>query len=292
MKKLIVLIAAFAAICVPQVTLAQGSLAKNAKLAVQITEARKANAVLMRQYSWNTRTELMDQGAVKDIRIEMVNYGPSGQIQHTLLNDQGASLPGGFLRRKIAEKDKEKMEEYLKGLRGLLDQYTLPTAGKVLDFMNQASTTGPDSYGFLQMSGNGVVLPGDTLSIWSVAATRQTSKIAVTTFFQGDVVEVTAMFKTLPGGLTHVDYAEVTIPAKQLSVQVQNFNYIRNAPPPAVQKAEKKPAAGPPPAPASKGGASLQTMEQKLKDLKALLDQGLITQSDYDAKKAQILANL
>jgi hypothetical protein len=33
----------------------------------------------------------------------------------------------------------------------------------------------------------------------------------------------------------------------------------------------------------------LQSVEQKLKDLKSLLDQGLITQIDYDAKKAQIL---
>jgi len=33
-------------------------------------------------------------------------------------------------------------------------------------------------------------------------------------------------------------------------------------------------------------------MEQKLRDLKALLDQGLISQSDYEAKKAQVLQGL
>jgi hypothetical protein len=292
MKILKILLAGLIGVCAPEMTLAQSSLAVKANEAVKITEARKANAALMGQYSWHTRTELIDQGAVKDIRIELVNYRPDGQMQHTLLNDQGAPLPRGFLRRAMAEKEKEKMEGYLKGLRGLLDQYTLPTSGKVLDFMNQATTTGPDPAGQIQMTGRGVVLPGDTLSIWSNAATRQTSKIEVTTFYQGDVVEVTATFKRLPGGLTHVDYAEAKIPAKQLTVQVQNFNYIRNAPPPSVKKAEKKPAAGPPATPASKTGTSLQTVEQKLRDLKALLDQGLITQSDYDAKKAQILANL
>jgi len=31
-----------------------------------------------------------------------------------------------------------------------------------------------------------------------------------------------------PSGLNHVAYAEVTVPAKQLSVQVQNFDYNRN----------------------------------------------------------------
>jgi hypothetical protein len=291
MKILPLLMAGLMAIGLPQAVLAQGSLAKKASLAVQITEARKANAALMRQYSWNQRTELMDQGSVKDIRIDLVKNGPDGQLQHTLLNDQGAPLPRGFLRRAIAEKERERMEGYLKGLRSLLDQYTLPTAGKVLDFMDQAKTTGPDSYGFLQMTGNSVVLSGDTLTLWAVAATRKISKIAVTTFYQGDEVEVTAMFKTLPSGLTHVDYAEAAIPAKQLSVQVQNYDYIRIAPPPPVRKAEKKAAPRPAATPASKAAPSLQVVEQKLRDLKALLDQGLITQSDYDAKKAQILQN-
>jgi hypothetical protein len=44
------------------------------------------------------------------------------------------------------------------------------------------------------------------------------------------------------------------------------------------------PAAPPPPA-----VPSLQVAEQKLKDLKTLFDQGLISQSEYDAKKQQIL---
>jgi hypothetical protein len=289
MKILKILAAGMIAVCAPHLTLAQSSPAAKANEAVKITEARKANAILMRQYTWNSRTELFEQGEKKDIRIELVDYSPDGQIRHTLLNDQGAPLPRGFLRRAIAEKEKKKMEGYLAGLRGLLDRYTLPTAGKVLDFMNQATTTGPDPAGQIQMTGRGVILPGDTLSIWSKAATHQTSKIAVSTFYQGDVVELTATFKTLPSGLTHVDYAEVVIPVKQLTVQVHNFDYTGNAPAAAVQKVKKKPATGPPSTAATKKGTSLKVVEQKLKDLKTLLDKGLITQSDYDAKKAQIL---
>lgn len=37
-----------------------------------------------------------------------------------------------------------------------------------------------------------------------------------------------ATFKTLPSELNHVAYAEVTVPAKQQSVQVQNFDYNCN----------------------------------------------------------------
>src|SRR5215471_19182595 len=110
-----------------------------ADMVVRIMAARKANAALMRQYSWTSRTEVIDQGQVKDLRIDAVNYGPDGQLQRNVLNDQAAPLPLGFVRRRVAEFERQKVEEYLAGLRGLLEEYTLPTAGKVQDFMNKAT---------------------------------------------------------------------------------------------------------------------------------------------------------
>ncbi len=206
---------------------AQTALSTDANRAVQITEARQANAALMHHYTWNSRTEIIDQGKVKDTRLELVNYNPFGQLQRSLLNDQSAPLPFGFLRRAIAESERQKMEQYLTGLRGLLDQYTLPTAGKVLDFMMSAKTTGPDAAGLFEMAGSNVVSPGDSLTIWVNAATRHVARIQVNTTFQGNAVQLNATFSTLPSGLNYVAYAEATVPNKQLSVQVQNFNYSR-----------------------------------------------------------------
>jgi hypothetical protein len=199
----------------------------NLNMAVQITNARKANATLMHQYTWNSRTEIIEGGQVKDIRIELVNYAPNGQLQRSLINDQGSRMPFGFLRRAIAEARKKRLEDYLAGLRGLIEQYTLPTVGKVLDFMNQATTSGPDASGLFQMTGNSVVVPGDNFTVWTDARTRQTRRVQVNTFFQGDMVNVSATFETIPSGLTYMSYAEATVGAKQLSVQVQNFNYTR-----------------------------------------------------------------
>jgi len=223
----LVLLAGLIVAGLPQAAQAQGSLSTAANAAVQITEARKANAALMRQYTWNSRTEIIDQGQVKDTRIELVNYAPDGQLQRSLLNDQSAPLPRGFLRRAIAEDKKKQMEEYLKGLQGLLEQYTLPTTGKILDFMMSAKISGPDASDLLSMTGNNVVLPGDSLTIWTDLRTRHTRRIQVNTIFQGDPVQLTATFNTLPSGLNYVAYAEATVPAKQLSVQVQNFDYHR-----------------------------------------------------------------
>jgi hypothetical protein len=222
----IILLAVLVAIGLPQPAVAQDASIK-ANSAVQITEARKANAALMRQYTWNSRTEIMDQGHVKDTRIELVNYTTDGQLTRSLLNDQSAPFPRGFLRRSIVEDKTKQMEEYLKGLQGLLEQYTLPTTGKVLDFMLKAQLAGPDANDLISMTGSNVVLPGDSLTIWTDLRTRHLRKIQVTTFYKEDVAQLTATFNTLPSGLNYVAFAEATVPAKQLSIQVQNFDYTR-----------------------------------------------------------------
>ena len=217
-----------AGLSLPGIVAAQGGTAAGADVAARVTEARKANAALMRQYSWTSRMEIFAQGQVKDIRLDAVSYGPSGQLQRTIMNDQSASLPRGFLRRRMADDERKRMEEYLVGLRDMLDQYTLSTTGKVQEFLGHAKATGPDAAGLYELSGQNVLYQGDTLSLWVDPLTRHVRRIQVSATFQGDPVNLSATFKTLPSGLNHVAYAELTVPAKQITVQVQNFDYSRN----------------------------------------------------------------
>ena len=58
--------------------------------------------------------------------------------------------------------------------------------------------------------------------------TKHLRQLQVNTTFQGNVVQMTATFQTLAGsGLNYAAFAEATVPAKQLSVQVQNYNFAR-----------------------------------------------------------------
>ncbi len=197
-------------------------------LANLIIAARKANYQLMLKYSWTSRTEMIENGQVEDVRIESVVYGPNSQLQRSILNDQEAALPRGFLRRRIAEQRRAHVEKYLVGLRKLLDQYTLPAAGKVSAFVSTATIQAPDANGLLKLTGAGVILPADTYNLWVDATTRQTRKIQITTVFEGDEVTVSASFSTLPSGLTHPEYGEVDVPAKKIQVQLHNYNYNAN----------------------------------------------------------------
>jgi hypothetical protein len=197
-------------------------------LASRITAARKANATLMKQYSWSCRAEFIKEGKVLDTRIDSVTYGPDGQLQRTVMNDEKSPLPHGFVRKKVAEKERQDVEKYLVGLRKLLDQYTLPSAGKVLDFVNQSAIQAPDANGMLKLTGSSVVVVGDTFDLWLQAATQRTEKVQITSFFEGETVTANASFKTLASGLSHVAFAEIDVPAKGYRLQIHNFDYNQN----------------------------------------------------------------
>jgi hypothetical protein len=147
-----------------------------------------------------------------------------------------------------------------------------------------AQVTGPDSSGEVQMTGHGVVVPGDTFTVWSDARSRQTRRVQVATTFQDEAVNLSATFRTLPSTLTYVAYAEVTVPAKQLSVQVQNSDFER-AGQPAVAA---RPAAAAAPAVSAGQAATVR----KMKELKALQAQGLITEAQYQAESQKLLNEL
>jgi hypothetical protein len=206
---------------------AQGNVAQSAAQTVQVVQSRAANAALMKQYTWNERIDFLVKGQQKDLRIDLVNFGPDGKIQRTTLNDQSAPLPGGFFRKKIAEDEKKDVEKYLKGLGELLHGYTLPTPGAVMNFLD-SSVPVPSGPGQLMVTGMNVVQPGDSLTIYLDATTRKTQRIVVNTAFEGSPVNLTATFATLPSGLNYPAYAELLVPAKGYAIQVQNFNFQQN----------------------------------------------------------------
>ena len=223
MKRHVLLAAGLLACCTLPNVQAQ---VKNEGLANSIIAARQKNEALMKQYSWNCRMEFLENGTIKDSRVDVVTYGPDGKLQYTSLSNQEAPLPGGFFRKRIAEKEREKTEAYIKGLRAFLHQYTMSSAGSVINFISQANIPAPGADGNLQLTGGSVIAPGDTVSLWVNAPTRQTRRMKIMSFYEGDEVTMTATFKTLANGLNYMAFGEVDVPDKGLSLQVQNFDYI------------------------------------------------------------------
>ena len=224
----IILALAVIALALPLALRAQ---VQNEGLANGIIAARKKNATQLAGYNWNCRTEIDKDGKMQDIRIDLVNLGPGGTPQHQLLNDQPGHLPGGFLRKRIAEGERKNAEKYVKELSKLVDQYTLSSAGAVINFISGASIqpiTTPDGQSMLSLNGGGVVSPGDSLAMTVNGGNLLPVSVQISTTFEGDPVTIAASFKTMASGLNHLQYATVTIPAKNISVNIHNYDYVSN----------------------------------------------------------------
>lgn len=196
-----------------------------------IEAARRANTALMLQYSWDCRTELITDGKEKDVRIDSVQYGPDGSLQRTQVNNQTFNMPIGFFRRVAADNELKQMEAYLKGLHGLLDQYTMSSAGKISAFLSKASVqpvTAPDGTALLKLQGSGVVMPGDTMAIWASRQTHKMYKVEITTQYEGATARMTATYKTNKAGLNYVSLAQIDVPDKKVTLMVHNYDYVPN----------------------------------------------------------------
>lgn len=203
--------------------------AQSENLANAIIAARRKNAALLQTYNWNCRTEILMNGKMEDLRIDLVSVAPDGQLVRTLLNDQPGQLPGGFLRKAIAQGQQQQAEKAAQGIGALLDQYTLPSAGKMISFIVQAQVqpiTSPTGTSMLQVTGTGVVVPGDSVTLVFDGTSLQPSSFQISTTFNGDPMTATGNFDTMTTGLNRLQYASVQVPAKQLSVLVHNYDYV------------------------------------------------------------------
>ena len=56
-------------------------------LATQIAEGRKQNQTMLREYTWNTRTEVKIDGEVKSVKVDLLRFTPEGELQKTKISD-------------------------------------------------------------------------------------------------------------------------------------------------------------------------------------------------------------
>jgi len=195
-------------------------------LATQIAEGRKQNQMLLREYTWNTRTELKIDGEVKSVKVDLVRFTPEGELQKTKISDSADSQkkPRG-VRGKVASKKTKDMQEWAADLKGLLQKYSLPTAGSVLDFMDKATVERNGQLATLVASN--VVQQADKMTVLVDSVSRQVKMIEVSTRLDGDDVDVEILNASLENGPTYSARQIVKVPAQKVELTIENFNYQR-----------------------------------------------------------------
>ena len=191
----------------------------------QIILARKTSNELLPKYSWISRTEILKSREILNIMIEKNQYDQQGQVVKKVLNEQGAKMPTAFLIKEIAETEKENMQKFLFGLRDFLKKYSLQEPEQVKRFISAATWQVIDSTHEFVFTGRNVEEEGDEMT-WRVEdILYNTSRIDVLTTFEGDAIRFTATFSRLRDGLNYMAYAEAHIPSRNITLQIQNYDY-------------------------------------------------------------------
>ena len=197
------------------------------ELVDQIIQERKTCNELLPKYSWTSRTEVLKSREILNIMIERNQYDKEGKLIQKVLNEQGAKMPTAFLIKEIAEAEKENMEKFLFGLRDFLKKYSLQDIDQIKRFISAATWQVLDSTHEFVFNGRNVEEEGDQM-IWKVDDIHySTCKLEVFTNFQGEAVRFTATFNRLNDGMNYMNYVEAHIPAKNITLQIQNFDYIK-----------------------------------------------------------------
>ena len=204
---------------------AQTKEAEVTELVSQIIQARKACNDLLPKYCWTSRTEVFKSKEILNIMIEKNEYNQQGELVHKVLNEQGAKMPRAFLIREIAENEKENMENFLYGLRDFLKKYTLQETAQVKRFIEAAVWQVVDSTHEFVFTGRNIEEKGDLMTWWVEDIHYCTSRIEVNTRFREDAVKFTGTFIRLSNGLNYMAYGEAHIPSRNITLQVQNYDY-------------------------------------------------------------------
>ncbi len=197
-----------------------------ALLATEINDGRKQNAAQMRNYSWNTRTEVKMDGEVKSVKVELIRITPEGELQKAVVSDSsaGAKKPRG-VRGRVASKKKKGMQEWAAELGKLLQQYSLPTSGSILDFLDNATVQRTGN--MVNLVGKNVIQQGDYMAILVDAKSKQLKLITVKTSLDGDAVDVQITSENLDDGLSYTARQVVKVPAMKVELIVENYDFRR-----------------------------------------------------------------
>ncbi len=207
--------------------LAQG-MPDFADLAVQISKGRAENSEKMKRYSWKRRSEVVKDGDVQLTKLELVRYDIDGRLQTTTISEekeerrQMRGIRGRMQRRAV-----EAQKDWQADLQRLLRQYSLPTTGKVLDFLEKATFGRGKTKGTIRIVGTNVVKPGDELVMIVEADSKELQKTTVRTRLEDDVVLMDVNHDRLASGLNYQARSIIRVPSKKVRMTVENFDYNR-----------------------------------------------------------------
>ncbi|MGA3210938.1 MAG: hypothetical protein ABSD20_06485 [Terriglobales bacterium] len=188
-----------------------------------------ANQMKLHRFQWTETQAFTLKGDPKPSKQYSCFYGPDGTVQKNLISPPPAPPSGGRLKKRIIEKKKDELEDYMAGVKTLLGLYVPPNS----QLIQQAFDRGNVSVTLIPGSKekpfvfNNYAQPGDQMKITYDSIAQKVISISIKTYMDNpkNTVSLNVQFSTLPDGTNYVRQTVLNATAKKLVVTTMNSNY-------------------------------------------------------------------
>lgn len=224
-KRLMILGAVLLAITVPAI--AQNSDLQQKLAAVK--EAAAENKQRLRQYQWTETTQLTLKGDPKPASQKLCQYGPDGQVQKTPIGPPPEQPSGGRLKKRVIEKKKAEMVDYMDDVKSLLTLYVPPDPQKMQQVFQAGKVSFNPVGGGVNLIFTDYAQPGDRMTLSFDTNSKKITSLNINTYMGDakDAVTLQVQMATLPEGVNYEQQTVLNASAKQLVVTTTNSNYQR-----------------------------------------------------------------
>jgi hypothetical protein len=205
-------------------------IAQNAALQEKLAAVKQAateNKQKLRQYQWIETLQLTLKGDAKPPSQNLCRYGPSGNVQKTAIGLPPEQPSGGRVKKRIIEKKKAEMKEYMQDVKVLLDMYLPPDPQK----MQQAYQAGKVSFNpvgaVVNLIFKDYAQAGDQMTLGFDTAAKKLTTLNINTYMgkSKDVVTLQVQMASLPDATNYPQQTVLNATAKQLVVTTTNSDY-------------------------------------------------------------------
>ena len=179
------------------------------------------------QYQWTETNQITLKGDQKPSRQYLCQYGSDGQVQKTPVGPSPEEPSGGRLKRRIIEKKKEELKDYMDDVKAVIAMYVPPDSQRMQQAYQAGNLSINPAPGVMNLVFNNYAQPGDKMTLTLDSATKKITHLSINTYMgeAKDAVTLQIQMATLPDGTSYPAQTVLNASAKELTVTTNNSNY-------------------------------------------------------------------
>jgi hypothetical protein len=183
--------------------------------------AMAANAKQIKQYEWKQCVTVIRRGRPSPPVIDQVRFDSSGQMQRTTLSAPQPETGG--IRGRIAAGVKENVKDVME----LAARYNKPQ--QMVEAVRKAQIAQNPGAGTIRLEASDLIKPGDRMIMMVNVATHHATHVDIRTDDAGDPMTIAQDYGQIPGGPNVMKSMKVSVPKKDLVVNVDSYDYVQQS---------------------------------------------------------------